>query len=137
MTTNLKKIVALLTLIYFVGMVFFSFAFMSVSHNGSMTDECPFSAVNKSWCGLNSILSIIHHIGAYSSFTNIPLPFFLSLFLLLLGAINLVCFQVRLILAPPLKIKILSNFLDNYFVDTKIYRWLSLFENSPSLLLRA
>lgn len=135
MKFNLKTIIALITLASFIWIVFFSFASMSFGPDGRMAGDCPFSAMGTSLCPQDTVAAALHHIGAYSSFLNVPIPSLTVaiMFLLALALTLAVIFISKTLLGPPLQLGIVYEDPPARAANRKITKWLSLFENSPSL----
>ena len=134
MKSNLKTIIALITLTSFIWIVFFSFASMSFRPDGHMAGDCPFSAMGTSLCPQDTVAAALHHIGAYSSFLNVPVPSLTTAIVLLLAfalALALI-FISKSLLGPPLELGVVYDDPPAYTANRKITKWLSLFENSPS-----
>lgn len=137
MQSTSHKIIALLVLVSFLMIVVFSFAFMAHDMDEDISSDCPFSVMGVSLCSQGTVAVVIHHISSYHSFLNVPADFgvmTLLISLLLLASAILVTFVSSLLLEPPAFAVIPYDFPPGTSYNRKITRWLSLFENSPSLL---
>ena len=130
-----KKITALFILLSFLMIVFWGFMMMTHRPSGEMNNSCPFAIAGASLCPQDNMMSVIHHISSYQSFLNTPIGSSAATLL-----ISLLLFAVAIIFAtspPLLKIPARVPNIDNSPPDIaskrKVTRWLSLFENSPSL----
>src|SRR3989344_1917856 len=138
MTYLPKKIITSIVLASFIMVVFFSFTYMIHQSDGRMAGDCPFFSNSQSICNQNTILSAIHHISAYQSFLNIQ-----TVSNITAGLISLL-FLVALVFAVapknlyPLTSSLYPSDQNNHppavSGKEKITRWLSLFENSPSVI---
>jgi hypothetical protein len=137
MSFSLKKIITALTLTSFLMVVFFSLTFMMHGSDGRMTGTCPLSSpAEESICSQNTILSAIHHISAYQSLLNTQVGSSITLgliSLLLLALAFVISLKDFNLLNRLLYFNHLSNSPPPLSGTRKIIRWLSLFENSPSI----
>lgn len=135
--TPLQKTVTAFILVLFVATVFFSFASMMHEPETGMRADCPFSVMGEPLCPQNIAAAIMHHISAYQSF----LAVFAGSGMTATIAVLLALFAALLLLAAPLLLYKPPE-QENSFLrapsavrkDRKTTRWLSLFENSPSLI---
>ena len=139
MKIHLKKFIALTTLVSFLMVVFFSFSMLTHRESEWMQGVCPITQADQSLCIQGSASTVLNHISAYSSFINIQIVTSLTVLILML---ILVFLNALGLFSPfmPLGLKSVLNFYNSPLVSTykrKITRWLSLFENSPSLILSA
>src|SRR3989344_3211333 len=103
MSSVFKKISAVLILISFLTIVLFSFSVMIQGEDGSMKDDCPFSAMGQSICPQDALTAVTHHISSYQSFLNVHVgsgftALLISLLLLLYATFYI---SVRLPLLEP------------------------------------
>lgn len=131
-----KKIVAPFILASFLMVALFGFVAMSYGPDGRMEGGCPFSATGATFCPQDALIVAMHHISAYQSFLNIPVD---SAMLLLMSALFFAVYLLVLIVRPllftiPVRTNHLSHGPPLSARTRKITRWLSLFENSPSLI---
>lgn len=132
-----QKIISLLVLASFMAVTFFGFAIMMHGPNGWMSGDCPFSVMGASLCPQNTLATAIHLISAYHTFLNVPVGAGLTtlvISLLFAVCILLVIFIRSPLLGPPALVGIFYDSPPAASHKRKITRWLSLFENSPSLL---
>lgn len=135
-SVSLQKIAAVFVLVLFLAVVFFSFTTMMHGSDGGMQGDCPFSVMGVPLCPQNLEAAIIHHISAYQSFLAVFAKASVTALLLamLVAAYAALLFSVHLfVYKPPARVR--SFFHSSLAVsrDRKTIRWLSLFENSPSL----
>jgi hypothetical protein len=131
-----KKIIAALVLTSFLTVVIFSFAVMMQGPDGRMEGDCPFSVVGLSICPQDTVAVAIHHISAYQAFLNVSVSSGLTA--LILSLLLAVCaiffiFIRSLLLGSPSFVCVPNDSPPTGSSGRKITRWLSLFENSPSL----
>ncbi len=132
----LKKIITPLILVSFLTVAFFGFAAMSRGADGSMQGDCPFSVTGASLCPQDALPGAIHHLSAYQSFLNVSVD---SAVVLLMSALLLAACLLILVVRPLLFRPLVQT---NHFPygpplsarTQKIISWLSLLENSPSLV---
>ena len=137
MSPVFKKIIASLVLASFLMVLFFSLGFMIHRPDGTMEGTCPLSSPSEeSLCSQNTIFSALHHISAYQSLLNVQVSSSMTL-----GLISLLFLAIFFVISLR-DFNLLNRLLYfNRFDDTpsalpgtrKIIRWLSLFENSPSI----
>lgn len=135
MKSVFKKIINILVLASFIAIVLFSFAFMMQGPDGSMTGDCPFSAMGQSLCPQDTVAIAIHHISSYHAFINVPVG--TGMMTIILSLIFAICsvfiiFIRSPLLGPPAFARISYDSPSANLHTRKITRWLSLFENSPS-----
>lgn len=131
----LKKNIAIIVLVSFLMIVFFSFTVILHESDLQMVGDCPFSAIGASLCPQNMLAVAIHHISAYNSFFNVPTSFGLTAFIIFVLSVVAALFVIssrprlpsRLVFAHTVHTSLPVN---SY--TRKIIHWLSLFENSPS-----
>jgi len=141
-SSSTKKIVAPLVLVAFLTLAFLSLTVTMRGSDGRMEGGCPFSAQGAYLCSGSSLASVIHHISQYNASMNVPVgSSAMGLALAVLSAALLIAVSVALlfsirallpgILAPARYAYPFSP--QASFHPKKIVRWLSLFENSPSM----
>jgi len=137
MTLTPRQIISSLVLALFLIIALFGFAMMTHRPDGQMLEDCPFSAMGASFCPQDALALVLHHISAYQSslvaFINYDVVIFTAFLLFIIGMapsfltgpprVNPLAYTIGLRNAPP----IVSGY-------RRIRNWLSLFENSPSLL---
>lgn len=137
MSSLSKKIIGLLVLTSFLMVVFFSLGLMIHKPDGSMEGTCPLSSPSEeSLCSQNTILSAIHHISAYQSLLNVQVNSNITLgliSLLLLVLIFVMSLRDTDLINRLLYFNRFYNLPPPLSGARKIIRWLSLFENSPSI----
>lgn len=136
MRSLFKKSITALVLISFLTITLFSFAVMMHGPDGRMDGDCPFSAMGQSICPQDTIAVAIHHISAYQAFLNVPVSSGLTaliISLLFVAYASLLIFTRLPLLGPPTFARVPYDSLSTDSHSRKITRWLSLFENSPSL----
>ena len=135
MKLTLTIIFTLVILISFLWITF-GVQFISFGPDGRMAGDCPLSAMGASFCPRDILAAIIHHVGAYNSFFNVPVPGFAAIIIFLYMSAAMLCFFFlsRFFLSPPFGLGIAYNDPPAYGHRIKIIRWLALFENSPSFL---
>lgn len=134
--TPLQKIVTAFILVLFLTTVFFGFAAVMHDPVEGMQGNCPFSVMGEPLCPQNLMAATVHHIASYQSFLSaFPAAGTLAAIIALLIALS----AALLLLAAPLLYKS-PKLTRLYFAasstvqsDKKEIRWLSLFENSPSV----
>ncbi|MEK7609855.1 MAG: hypothetical protein AAB470_01890 [Patescibacteria group bacterium] len=131
-----KKIITVLVLTSFLTVAIFSFAVMTRGPDGRMEGDCPFSVVGQSICPQDTVAVAIHHISAYQSFLNMPVGSGLTA--LIVSLLFAVCAALFILissplLGPPAVARILYDSPSIGLRSRKLTRWLSLFENSPSM----
>ncbi len=110
---------------------------MAHRSDGNMQNSCPFSTFGASLCVKDTLTTIFNHISAYKSFFNIPAYsniIILFFYLLLIASAIFIFFIDYFLYKPPIYIGRVINFPPYIIHNKKTLRWLSLFENSPSLL---
>ena len=136
MQSFFKKILTPLILVSFLVIAIFSFAIMTHGSEGQMSGDCPFSPMGVSLCPQDTVAIAMHHISAYTSFTNVPInpsiTVLIILFLLFSSSLAFI-----LTASPPLsRIPVTTGYIGDFSLSTphsrEITRWLSLLENSPS-----
>ncbi|MDO8561464.1 MAG: hypothetical protein Q7S05_01415 [bacterium] len=135
-TSLQKRIAAALMLASLLAIVFFSFAAMTHASDGRMQSGCPFTAMGTPLCPQDLTAAAIHHISAYQSLLGAPVgagmtALLLALVLLVYGVF---IFFIRPPAPKPQLIRYLHGSPQSSARDRKTTRWLSLFENSPSLI---
>ena len=131
-----KRVIILFILISFLTVMFLGSMAMMRGPDGDMQGECPFSVLGGSLCVVRDTLpAIFHHIAAYQSFFNVSINFGIIFFIIFLSFVFNLYFINLFLHKPPL---VFSGIFYNFSADTsykrKIMHWLSLLENSPSLL---
>ena len=131
-----KRIIILFILISFLAVVFLGSTAMMRGPNGDMQGECPFSVLGAPLCAKGTLPAVFHHISAYQSFFNISTHsniIILLFYLLLIASTIFIFFIDYFLYNPPTHIRHVINSPPYIIHNKKILRWLSLFENSPSL----
>ena len=125
----------MLTLVSFMMLVFLGLTAMTHEQNGQMQGGCPFSTFGASLCPQDTFAVVFHQIFAYQSLFSIPTQFGAAISIISLLSVLFVAFA--LVRARSLEssksfeyIRVVSPSVASY---RKITRWLSLFENSPSV----
>lgn len=134
MSSSFKKFSASLILLSFMTIVFFSFAVIMHESDGSVSGDCPFSAMGASLCPRNTMAVVFHHISAYQSLINIPVNLGITTLIILLliaSAILTVSINPSLLGMFSL-VGILYNSPPDTSYKRKITRWLAFHENSPA-----
>lgn len=136
MRTQIKQLIATLTLVSFLAVVIFSLVFMIPGQDGTMSGDCPLSAIDTSTCPQNTLAMAIHHISVYTDFLNVPTrsPMVLAAVVLLLAIVGAIISSARLHPGSSPPARVLADRLSDHSHRKKIIRWLSLLENSPSYL---
>ena len=130
----------LLIFVSFLTVVFLSFSVMTHGSNGSMQNNCPFSAFGASLCVQDVFTTIFNHISAYKSFFNIPTYSYITIFFFFFASYckhNFYIFIDYFLYKPLIYIRRVINSPPFIIYNRKILRWLSLFENSPSYIKSA
>lgn len=131
-----KKIAAPLLLVSFLLVALLGFVAMSYGPDGQMDGGCPFSAAGAALCPQDTAAVVLHHLGAFQAFLNVPLDS--TIFALISALLLLACLlvlKVRPLLFQPVAHRCYSNTSPPVSARVrKITRWLSLLENSPSLV---
>jgi len=134
MILTAKKITTLFFLIIFLSVIFFGLSIVTHNLDENMTKGCPFPSFKMFVCPQNILISTIHHLSEYNSFLNVPITY--NLVFLIIFSIAIYIFKHDRDLFLP-KFQQWVIYLHNpqvIFSDNqKILRWLSFFENSPSL----
>ncbi|OHB15249.1 MAG: hypothetical protein A2431_01770 [Candidatus Zambryskibacteria bacterium RIFOXYC1_FULL_39_10] len=138
MSALFKKIIASLILVSFMSLLIFGIFTMIHNSDGQMLGQCPFSVADTSDCVQNTVASAIHYISSYQSFINVTIDYGLTILL----ASLFIFASVFLILFTGQNIFKYITFIKNRFYDyspvfsstRKIIHWLSLFENSPTIV---
>ena len=132
----MKKFLSLLiiTSILVIGV----FGFTSMNHGTNHTAGCVASAVDNTPCPENIAAMSVHHIQAFVSFfsvvPSIPFIFLLAFLLAVFLSIGFVYIKGRdSIIASGLLWRMRRDPERQLIRPREITRWLSLFENSPSL----
>jgi hypothetical protein len=133
MMTKLLSVL-LLTSVLAIGV----FGFVSMNHRANHAVGCTVSAVDDTPCPENIVAMAVHHIQAFSSFfsvvPSIPFIFFLALLFTLFLSVGFFSIKHQdSVLASRLLWRVLHDPERQLSRPRKITRWLSLFENSPSL----
>ena len=130
------KIITFLVLASFMAVVFLSFPMMVGMSDNHMTGTCSFSVMGVSLCAQDTLEMVINHISAYQSFLNVVVSMsaMSALFLLFIVAYLILGWLGKPFL-PSTSIFVSINLVSppETSAKRKITRWLSLFENSPSL----
>lgn len=133
----LKKIAAPLLLASFLMVAFFGFSFMSMQHgsDGRMQGDCPFSATGTPLCPQDAFAAAMHHLSAYQSFFGVSVDTAIVALMsaLLFAVLYVLVSLIRpFILKPPIRGRHSYCSPPISACTSKITRWLSLLENSPS-----
>ena len=135
--TPLQKIATAFILVLFLATVVFSFASMMHGEGAGMRADCPFSVMGEPLCPQDLAAAIMHHISAYQSFLAVfagsGMASLVMIFLIAFAA-ALLFLATPLLYKPPEPLKSFFKVSTTVRSDTKAIRWLSLFENSPSLI---
>src|SRR3989338_3228057 len=136
MLSLLKKTVVLCTVVSLLSIAFFSFSFMTRGADGQMQGDCPFSVMGAPLCPQDAFAAAVHHISAYQSFLNIVTSSGVTT--LILALVLTVCTALAhwaglFAYAPPPLVRLSRLHLLSPSPKRKVLRWLSLFENSPSI----
>lgn len=136
MSNLFKKIIAGFILISFLSIVFFSMPLMMHNSDGAMTENCPFSFSDVSLCPQNLVAATVHHVSMYNAFFNVQVAY--NLIALIASLIVAILFayisNINFSLFKRLAFKFSSYIPPPFSVANKrIFDWLSLLENSPSL----
>ena len=127
----MKKYIAILIFISFLGLAAFSVVGFGHRMNGAAPmDNCLNSQVDGTPCPTSLMASLVHHTATYQTLFNTLIPS-LILFLIFISVV----FLDKNLTNPELKFlyQKLSNFkLIKYKARQKLISWLSLLENSPS-----
>jgi len=137
MKSKSKKIISALVLTLFLTTVFSSLVMMSNMSDKHMDGGCPFSVPGQSACPQNIDDMVVSHISAYNSFLNVTFSSGLTSLILSLLLVVYVVFSIfiySLLFSPPKIFYFSYSNLFGSFHNRKITSWLSLFENSPSLV---
>ena len=130
-----KRVIILFILISFLAVVFLGSTAMTRGPDGDMQGECPFSVLGAPLCIEGVLPAIFHHIAAYQSFFNVSINFGIIFLIIFLSFILSLYFVNLFLHRSPL---VFSGIFYNFSPDTsykrKTMHWLSLLENSPSLL---
>lgn len=130
-----NQIIAALSIITFLALVFFGLNFMSHGADEGMPGDCPFSAIKSPLCSQDAFAMAFHHIFAYQSFVNVPINFSFAVFIILLLLIaytNSTDLAGSSLFRPPAVFGIFYNFLPSNSYEGNIAHWLALHENSPT-----
>jgi flagellar biosynthesis protein FliQ len=138
MKSKSKKIISAIVLTLFLTTVFSSLVMMSNMSDKHMDGGCPFSVPGQSACPQNIADMVFNHISAYNSFLNVTISsslisLIISLLLIVVYAVFSI-FIYSLLFSPPKIFYFSYSNLFGSFHNRKITSWLSLFENSPSLV---
>lgn len=132
----MKKLLSLLiiTSVLVIGV----FGFTSMNHGANHTTGCIASAVDNTPCPENIAAMSVHHIQAFISFfsvvPSVPFIFLLALLFAVFLSLGFLYIKHRdSILASRLLCRVRLDPERQLSRPRKITRWLSLFENSPSL----
>lgn len=133
------KTIALLVFLSFLSLVIGSSLAMRHSMDSESSSGCPFSLTDTSVCLQNNIVAITHHLSAYQAFLNVQpiagMTALLALIFLSVWVLYAFGHKPDLLSPPSALVAVLARTLP--FPEKpqrRITRWLSLFENSPSLL---
>ena len=136
MLSVFKKITVLIVLASFLMIALLSFSLMTHGPDGRMGGECPFSAMGASLCPQNTLAVALHHISAYNSLLAAPtqsgITALIAVLLFVASLVLLLSVSPPAFSAPARA----GSFFDSPRAtpqDRKEIRWLSLFENSPSV----
>lgn len=135
MTAVLKPTAASFFLLAFAAVVFFGFISMSYGADGQMHGDCPLGPTGFSLCPQNVADIIDHHLSAYQSFVSAATPLgILVAIVLILLSLNVLILFTRLLAIPILVPARLPYGPPQATLSvSRLRRWLSLFEHSPSL----
>ncbi len=133
----MKKYVATLIFISFLGLVAFSISAFNHRMSNPMDDNCVGSKIDNTPCPTNLVAAVVHHMSVYQALFNTTAP---SLNLLvLLTLFVLATISILLFAKDPvgLKFKFLYQRLRDFELvihkaREKFVSWLSLLEHSPS-----
>ncbi len=132
----MKKLLSLLiiTSVLVIGV----FGFTSMNHGIGHSTGCIASSVDNTPCPENIAAMSVHHIQAFISFfsvvPSIPFIFLLALLLALFLSVGFIYIKHRgLLLTNLVSWRVRHDPERQLSRPRKITRWLSLFENSPSL----
>lgn len=127
------KYIAALILISFIGLAALSVVAFDHKMNGSMSmDNCLDSQVGGTPCPTSLVASLIHHTSTFQTLFNTLIPSLVLVFVSIL-----IIFWSKDFIDSRLKFlyQKLKNFKSIvYRARQKFISWLSLFENSPSLI---
>ncbi len=134
-----QKTLVFLILVSFLSLIIGSSLAMRHSMDAESSGGCPFSLTDTSLCLQNTIAAVTHHLSAYHAFLNAQPTFGMAalLALILLSIVALYVFgHILHSSSPPVvPVALLARTLSfRGEPRQRIIRWLSLFENSPSLL---
>lgn len=131
-----QKIISTLILVSFLMVAFLGLFVIVHGPDGQMVGDCPFSLTNTTFCPQDLIASVSHHLNAYHSFLNVTINDIVAILILSLAlAVGAwIFFQQPLLLFDPHQLKISFYNSPPTSERRKIIHWLSLLENSPSLL---
>lgn len=130
---SIRTILFPLILTSFIASAFFGFALMTSGTDGRMRGDCPFSATGVASCPQDALEAALHHLSSYQSFLSVPMNPGTTAFIIALLAVVFIAFVFLfhpLLYGPPILTLYASPTSTSH--DTKIKRWLSLLENSPS-----
>ena len=131
----MKKYLSLLLIISIL--VIGVFGFTSMNHGTNHSTGCIASAVDNTPCPENISAMAVHHIQAFISFfsvvPSIPFIYLLALLLAVFLSIGYLFIKRQESLLTSLLWRIRRDPERQLVRSRKITRWLSLFENSPSL----
>lgn len=135
-----KKIITCFILGSFLVLALFSFAMMFHVPGDNMPDNCLLNTQEGVLCAQDTLAVAIYHISSYQSFFNTQVNY------------GVVSIMILFIVACAFALFVISSNISELYLRTnrfydsppdiiynkrKITRWLSLFENSPSLLFGA
>lgn len=126
-----------LVIMSFLALTLLSFNVMIHGSDGQMQGDCPFSAAGVPTCPPDELSAAIHHISAYHSLLSVPGGFgtTAAIIALLLSLCAALIFSVHSrLFEPPAVRKYVYSAPPTVPRNKKITHWLSLFENSPSLV---
>lgn len=133
------KLITIITSATFISMVIFGLIFlMDMNMDQDSNHECPFAVLGSEIC-VTGILGIaIHHISFYQYSSNIIVSknIFVQLILIISCAIFWLLIRRLFLNQEPSLIYLIKCHLKDRCSSPKsekIIRWLSLFENSPSI----
>ncbi|MEI6478859.1 MAG: hypothetical protein WCO18_01055 [bacterium] len=135
MKLQFKQIIASIVLMSFSVIVFFSFSLMMHGPEENMPGDCPFSNFGASICPQNIVAIVNHHISALNSFLSVFIG--LDMMILMISLVLILFTFILLSISPP---QLSFLYLDHFDLSAsdlykkKINAWLSLFENSPSII---
>ena len=133
----MKKYIATLIFISFLGLAAFSIPAFNHSMNGPMNDNCVGSKVDNIPCPTNLVAAVVHHLSVYQALFNTTAPSLNPLILLTLFVLAVVSIILSAKDLVGLKLKFLYQRIRDFELvihkaREKFVSWLSLLEHSPS-----